>query len=203
MHNIGLFKNERTAPNGTVGGSFQHLEALEDLEEDDDRSSSFMQEKPSNLYEERRSNFQRENFAAMESTITTHKKKESVKDINNPIGGLTAKIDETSHPMIFGGLNTEKMNEFILYFPYNNCKEVIEFVNFQSRSRRKSTRNIQKMENTNQKTKLQATNQKGMVSGLIHFKNLQRIFFRSIVDRNKRKEKGVIKKLFNRYIHAK
>ncbi len=192
MHNIGLFKSDRNTNKSSVTGTFIPLETLE---EDEDRSSNFMNEKFSQLYEEKRSNFQKETLAKMESTITSQRIKDGGKELRNQAtGGVAANAYEITYPLIFGGLNTEKMNEFMVYFPYNNCKEVIQFVNFQNKSRRKSTKNIKKTESTTPKV---TNNQNPMVLGMINFKNQQRIFLRSIINRRKGKEKSVIKKLFN------
>jgi hypothetical protein len=72
------------------------------------------------------------------------------------------------HAMIFGGLNTEKMALFNVYFPYNNCDAVIEYLDRKSKGQKK----ISKLGGRETKNFHSTT-------GLIHFRNLQNFYNRN------------------------
>ena len=100
--------------------------------------------------------------------------------------------ETASFPIIFGGLNTEKMMEFNWYFPYNNCENVINYM--------KSRMSAHAMNNSRQtkkkeKLKLPSTSIKTMASGLIHFTNIQKFLIQKKFTIKRKKESTWKRKL--------
>ena len=93
-------------------------------------------------------------------------RKENKKEENN-LERILMQKEIRGLPMIFGGLNTEKMALFSVYFPYNNCDAVVEYIQRKRNAQRKSTRN------GTRDPKSFST------SGLIHFRNLQNFYNRN------------------------
>jgi hypothetical protein len=101
----------------------------------------------------------------------------------NPL--MAEEIDATTQPIIFGGLNTEKMKEFNWYFPYNNCENVINYMRSRFAAVRLLTgKTIKKdvgeeeAKKKGESARLLSNSIKSMASGLIHFTNIQKYFHR-------------------------
>jgi hypothetical protein len=89
-------------------------------------------------------------------------------DPSNPRDSENNADSANDLPMIFGGLNTEKMFEFSLYYPYNNCSYVVDYIkNLKEKNRRR-----RKKGKKTQRASMAA-------SGWIHFRDQQNFFMKN------------------------
>jgi hypothetical protein len=110
--------------------------------------------------------------------------KKRTNEDNKRGGSQFGEYDENKNiidnglPMIFGGLNTEKMKEFTFYYPYNNSSYVVRYINRKQNKGRKDR--IRKklsvfgaLARTNQKIQ-------NISTGLVDFRNQQKYYMRNI-----------------------